>query len=351
MIKGEHYYRICIYDVMSVEIVTTRKEKYMVRSDVSLSQNLSFENTFQIEDLRVFDTEAIQSMLVYDHTTLTAQLLAHSMHGVSTALVTHIYQSLPVDQQSLFQREFQRTLTPQEIVNAQQYVLNDLFWELIYWKRPDFYEALTEGEHLHPGIFPALEADLAGNIVLDAAAGSGRATFDCVRFGSSLVYAIDPSPGLLHLLRHKIVERGEQQRIIPASGRFEELPLPNACVDTAISCSAFTALDGQGGEPGLAELKRVTIPGGKIIIIWPRTDDHAWFTSHGFHYVSLPIKDEMHVHFRSLQTALACARLFYAANPAVEQYLQHTGKPDVPFTVIGMNPPQDYFWLTNGSDL
>ena len=87
-----------------------------------------------------------------------------------------------------------------------------------------------------------------------------------------------------------------------------------------------------------------------MIIIWPRTEDHAWFTAHGFHYVSLPDNDEMSVHFRSMDTALQCARLFYAHNSAVEQYLQRTCQPRIPFAVIGMNPPRDYFWLTNLSD-
>jgi ubiquinone/menaquinone biosynthesis C-methylase UbiE len=192
-------------------------------------------------------------------------------------------------------------------------------------------------------------ADLRGKTVLDAGAGSGRATFDCVCFGAAQVYAVEPSPGLLHLLRKKIIARGEQQHIIPATGRFDSLPLGDHSIDTAISCSAFTSLDNQGGENGLAELKRVTRPGGKIIIIWPRTDDHNWFFAHGFHYVSLPIERSMYVCFRSLQSAFACARLFYAHNPKVIQYLQSTKKPVIPFSVIGMNPPRDYFWLVNAS--
>lgn len=327
-----------------------RKVRHMVSNDVSLQPDISFENPFHIDDLSVFDTETIHSMLAYNHATLTTQLLAHSMHGASAELVTHVRQSLPVEQQSFFQQELQRPLSQKEIADTQQHVLNDLFWELIYWKTPELYEELTEGERIHQGIFQSIEADLRGKTVLDAGAGSGRATFDCVCFGVSHVYAVEPSPGLLRLLRKKIIDRGEQQRVIPTTGRFDSLPLRDQSVDTTISCSAFTALDDQGGEPGLTELKRVTRPGGKIIIIWPRTDDHDWFVAHGFHYVSLPIESAMYIHFRSLQCAFDCARLFYAHKPKVVQYLQSTQKPDIPFSVIGMNPPRDYFWLANSSD-
>ena len=166
----------------------------MLSTGASLQQDPSFENFFHIEDLSVFDTDTIHSMLAYDHTSLTTQLLAHSMHGVSTALMTHISQSLPDEQQPLFQQELRRSLTHKEVVDAQQQVLNDLFWELIYWKTPELYEALTEGERLHPGIFQSLEADLRDKVVLDAGAGSGRATFDCAQLESLVFTLLSPRP-------------------------------------------------------------------------------------------------------------------------------------------------------------
>jgi hypothetical protein len=53
----------------------------------------------------------------------------------------------------------------------------------------------------------------------------------------------------------------------------------------------------------------------------------------------------MYVHFRSLQSALRCARLFYAHNQAVTRYLLTRQQPNVPFSVLGFNPPRDYCWL------
>lgn len=309
------------------------------------SSDVLFENPFSIDDLLVFDQENLRSMLACSHAQLSIQLLARGLHATSPTLINHIASSLSPEQQQQFQQESQYTPTAQETEQARKEILDRLFWELVYWKTPELYEELTEGERLHEGIFQSIQSDLAGKIVLDAGAGSGRASFECLRFGAEKVYAVEPSPGLLRLLRKKVQNSDNGKRLQPLAGRFTHIPLPDQSVDTAISCSAFTALDDQGGEAGLTELRRVTKPGGKIIIIWPRTEDLDWFQAHGFNYVSMPVQGEMSVHFRSFECALHCARLFYGHNPAVMHYLQKIQKPEIPFSVIGMNPPRDYFWL------
>jgi hypothetical protein len=92
-------------------------------------------------------------------------------------------------------------------------------------------------------------------------------------------------------------------------------------------------------------MKRVTRPGGKIILIWPRSEDLDWLQARGFHHVALPMQQEMCVHFRSLHSALHCARHFYAQNQAVARYILTRHRSEVPFSVIGLNPPRDYCWL------
>ncbi|GLV58797.1 hypothetical protein KDH_56270 [Dictyobacter sp. S3.2.2.5] len=317
----------------------------MVGSDSSAQSEVLFENPFHIEDLQVFDAETMRDMLACSHAQLSSRLLADSLHNVSSALITRIMQGIPEAQRDQFQQELQQPLSSEEIDHARNETLNILFWELIYWKTPELYEELTVGERLHEGIFQSIQSDLKDKVVLDAGAGSGRASFEYLRYGAARVHAVEPSPGLLRLLRKKIIDRGLEQSIFPAAGRFNKLPLADQSVDTALSCSAFTALEDQGGEAGLLELRRVTRPGGKIIIVWPRTEDHQWFGEHGFQYVSLPVQEEMCIHFRSFDSALRCAQLFYAHNPTVLRYLQQTQKPEIPFSIIGMNPPRDYFWL------
>ena len=160
-----------------------------------------------------------------------------------------------------------------------------------------------------------------------------------------LVYAVEPSPGLLRLLEQKALRQPKLQRIISCQGRFVALPLPDRCVDVALSCSAFTADPAQGGEAGLAELHRVTKHGGKIVLIWPQEKDLSWLQAQGFQHVTFPMRHPMCVQFRSLDSALECARRFYAHNKAVVHYLLTQRRPEVPFSVIGVNPPCDYCWL------
>jgi ubiquinone/menaquinone biosynthesis C-methylase UbiE len=306
-----------------------------------------FENPFSIEDLAVFDDAAIQHMLRGGFG-LSLEDLAWSMHGVSKALAERFRDNLPLQERTRFETELCRPLSRNQVEAARRHVLDGLFWELTYWKTPELYEELTEGEQLHPGIFQQLEPDLQGKTVLDAGAGWGRASFECIRHGTRLVYAVEPSPGLLCILESKLASLlvdPTGSRIIAYRGHFDQLPLKDNCVDVSLSCSAFTAEPGRGGEVGLAELKRVTKPGGKIVLIWPRREDYDWLVGHGFQYVALPLDQEMQVRFRSLQSALRCARHFYAHNRAVASYILERRRPEVPFSVLGFNPPCDYCWL------
>jgi hypothetical protein len=92
-------------------------------------------------------------------------------------------------------------------------------------------------------------------------------------------------------------------------------------------------------------MQRVTRYGGKVVIIWPRAQDYNWLAEHGFNYVALPCEQEMCLHFRSLNSALRCARRFYAHNPQVERFIERERSADVPFSILGINPPCDYCWL------
>ncbi len=303
-----------------------------------------FENPFHIEDLLAFDRSSLQRILEQGSFGVTVEHLAHSLHNVPRFFVKHIEKCVPRKQRALFRSELHRSLSEQQIIQTRKHVLNSLFWELTYWKTPGLYEELTEGEQIHPGIFQELAAEIRGKTVLDVGAGSGRATFECLRSGAEVVHAVEPSPGLLHILSQKSMQHPMTNSVVPHEGRFDSVPLPDSSVDIALSCSAFTALPEQGGERGLAELQRVTKPGGKIVLIWPRVEDRSWLNAHGFHYVSLPVQQEMSIHFRSVRSAIRCARVFYARNKAVLQYVLTKQDTNVPFSVIGVNPPRDYCW-------
>ncbi len=308
----------------------------------SISQS---ESPFSIEDLEIFDDETLCNILANCGLGITIEKLAHSLQGANKRLIRRIKQNIPPSMRSAFIHELHSTGSKACIESDRCSVLDALFWELTYWKTPDLYEELIEGEQLHPAIFQQLETDIKDKIVLDAGAGSGRATFECVKFGASKVYAIDPSPGLLRILQQKIDRKRTSCHIVPLSGHFDSLPLPDKSVDTALSCSAFTSDPAQGGEPGLVELRRVIKPGGKLFIIWPRTQDHTWLKQHNFSYVVIPLHEEMRIHFRTIESALRCVQRFYSNNQKAIDYIIRARSPDIPFSIVGLNPPCDYYWL------
>ncbi len=319
-----------------------------VTSEQTPADEPLFDNPFHLDDLLIFDEPTLRDLLANRGPGLSIDDLADSLHSAPAPLVKRIRCALPRCQRARFGARLRRSLPPQDIAAARRRVLDHFFWELTYWKTPERYEELTEGERLHPDLFRQLRPDLCGKIVLDAGAGSGRATFECLRQGASLVYAVEPSPGLLHLLEHKLARTcggAGARQIIPLRGRFDALPLETQSVDTALACSAFTSDPEQGGETGLAELKRVTRRGGKIILIWPRPQDYHWLAAHGFHYVALPLPEEPRVRYRSWRSALRVARRFYARNLALARYLRRSHRPEVPFSLLSPNPPHDYCWL------
>jgi SAM-dependent methyltransferase len=210
-----------------------------------------------------------------------------------------------------------------------------LAWDLLYWNEPELYDRLTEGEPLHPDLLASLP--LEGATVVDVGAGTGRLTLLCAA-RAARVYAVEPAAPMRRLLEEKI--RGRRlDNVDVAAGFSDALPLPDASVDLVVSASAFGSDPRRGGEAGLHELRRVVRPGGRIAILWP--DDPPWFIARGFRYQVC--EGALEVRFRDLDTAFACAEIFYS--DAVVSHLQHTRRPIVPFDLLGINPPRDACWL------
>lgn len=309
-----------------------------------------FANPFAVADLAVFDDETLRDLLAGGAFGLSPRALGRGLRGADPALIARFAAALPEERWAEFRAALDEPRAPDDAEAALRRVLDAFFWELTYWKTPELYEELTVGEWLHPGIFRRLGPDLRGRVVLDAGAGSGRATLACLERGAARVYAVEPSPGLRRILRRKLEQRGAEGRAPVLAGRFDALPLEAESVDVALSCSAFTADPEQGGEAGLAELRRVMRPGGKIVLIWPRPQDYGWLAAHGFRYIALPVPPGLSVHFRSLPSARRIARRFYARNRDLLRYLRHCRRPEVPYAVLGANPPHDYCWLRVGQE-
>lgn len=300
----------------------------------------TFVNPFQVDDLLIFDHANLCRLLAANQ--LTPEHLAWSLHKAPSVLSRSLLSCLPADQQAVFCRELVRSLSEEDIRVSQHLLLDTLFWELTYWKTPELYKELVEGEALHPGIFQQLEPWLRDKIVLDAGAGCGRATRAILERGAALVHAVEPSPGLRRLFEEELAATVGKQRVVLHDGDFAHLPLPDQSVDATLACSAFTAAPGEGGEAGLAEFRRVTRAGGAIVLIWPRPQDRVWLAERGFRYVAFPQDEEMGLTFASWTSAWRCVHRFYAGNRRVLDYLRHANRPRLPFSVLGVNAPCDY---------
>jgi SAM-dependent methyltransferase len=215
--------------------------------------------------------------------------------------------------------------------------LERLAWDIVYWRFPHLYDALTQGEEIHPALVALCQVD--GKTVLDAGAGAGRLSFLCAPTARRVI-AMEPSPRLRGLLARK-AERQGIKNVEPCDGWFDRVPLKSGSVDVTVSLSALGADDAHGGDRGLAELARVTRPQGRLVFLWP--EDPRWFLQRGFQYVRFD--GPLNVRFRSLATAKRAARIFYP--PAAQAYIEEQQRPEVPFELLGVNPPCDACWRSN----
>jgi SAM-dependent methyltransferase len=146
-----------------------------------------------------------------------------------------------------------------------------LFWTLVYHLRPQMWDELARFEPINPALIDALPPEV--DSALDVGAGSGRLTAHLVTRCRQVV-AIEPSAGLAERLRQRL------PRVHAAAGWAEALPVRDHWSQLTAACGAF------GPDPAvLAELRRVTAPGGVIALISPEQPD--WFESHGWRLITV----------------------------------------------------------------
>ena len=117
-------------------------------------------------------------------------------------------------------------------------------------------------------------------------------------------------------------------------GFFDDLPVPSHSADLVVACSVLTPAPGHGGDAGLAEMERVSRPGGCVAIIWP--NNISWLAARGYRYESFA--GPMAVEFASHREALELAGIFY---PHAVSQVRRRGSRRVPYEVLGINPPRD----------
>ena len=107
----------------------------------------------------------------------------------------------------------------------------------------------------------------SGDHVLDAGAGPGRFTIELARIGAT-VKVVDISPMQLELNRRKVAEAGCESSV---GGRYaadivDLSRFPDAAFDATVCYGAVLSYAMDRAGDGLAELIRVTKPGGYVLI-------------------------------------------------------------------------------------
>jgi demethylmenaquinone methyltransferase/2-methoxy-6-polyprenyl-1,4-benzoquinol methylase len=104
----------------------------------------------------------------------------------------------------------------------------------------------------------------AGARVLDVATGTGDLAIAIARrHTDAYVIGVDPSPGMLAIGRTKAARFGERVEMI--EGDAQALALPDASFDGA--CIAFGIRNVPDRACGLAEMRRVVRPGGRVCVL------------------------------------------------------------------------------------
>ncbi len=114
-----------------------------------------------------------------------------------------------------------------------------------------------------------------GEVVLEVGGGSGVVVREIARRtkGANRIIDVDINPYLLREAASLAKQAGFSNEISFREGHAEAIPLPENSVDVALS---FTVMEEGDADQMLAELLRVTKPGGRVAVIVRAVDMPSW---------------------------------------------------------------------------
>lgn len=104
---------------------------------------------------------------------------------------------------------------------------------------------------------------LRGRHVLDAGCGSGRYLLHALRRDATRVTGVDLSPAMLERAREALDEYIAEGRVDLRQGDLAAMPVPGSLADLTVC--GLTIGHVETLAPALAELRRATRPGGRIL--------------------------------------------------------------------------------------
>lgn len=127
---------------------------------------------------------------------------------------------------------------------------------LVYVVRPEAYDALPflrwPDEELTALVDPR------GRVVLDVGSGTGRLLEPLIA-DAATAFAVEPIANLRRYLKSKFAAHGDKLFVL--DGLVTEIPLPDGTADVTVAGHVY----GDEPEREIAELERVTRPGGTVV--------------------------------------------------------------------------------------
>jgi len=117
-----------------------------------------------------------------------------------------------------------------------------------------------------------------GERVLDVGSGPGLLAFEMAEAvgPAGLVHGIDPSPSMLEIARRRTVPR-EAAPVELGAGEATDLPFPDARFDVVVSTQVYEYV--QDMPAALSEVRRVLVPGGRVLVLDTDWDSVVWRSS------------------------------------------------------------------------